>query len=153
MQLTDEQRAAVAAWIEAGASLADVQRNLKEQHAVALTYMEVRFLVDDLNLQIKERARPAEASERLAAAKEQGEHERVHGDGAGSGVKVTVDRITKPHALASGKATFTDGESAEWMLDQTGRLALNPSTPGYRPSREDVMAFQDELQRVAQGFA
>jgi hypothetical protein len=48
--------------------------------------------------------------------------------------------------------TFSDGETAEWMLDQTGRLGLNPTKPGYRPSEADVMSFQRELQRVAQGF-
>ncbi len=154
MQLTDEQKAAVAAWIGEGASLADVQRHLKEQHALSLTYMEVRFLVDDLGLQVIEQARPAEAADRLAAAKQQGETERDHGGApAAGGVSVTLDTITKPRALASGKVTFTDGETADWMLDQTGRLGLNPSTPGYRPSREDIMAFQDELQRVARGFA
>ena len=153
MQLTDEQKAAVAAWIEAGASLSDVQRNLKEQHNLALTYMEVRFLVDDLNLQLKEQTRPGEAAERLAAAKQMGEHEREQAAVPAGGVRVTMDTITKPQALASGKVTFSDGETAEWMFDQTGRLGLNPTKPGYRPSREDIMAFQDELQRVAQGFA
>jgi hypothetical protein len=39
------------------------------------------------------------------------------------------------------------------MLDQSGRLGLNPSTPDYRPNQADVLAFQDELQRVARGFA
>jgi hypothetical protein len=38
------------------------------------------------------------------------------------------------------------------MLDETGRLGLNPTKPGYRPSQTDIVAFQQELQRVAQGF-
>jgi hypothetical protein len=38
------------------------------------------------------------------------------------------------------------------MLDQTGRLGLNPTNPEYRPTEADIMAFQRELQRVAQGF-
>jgi hypothetical protein len=63
-----------------------------------------------------------------------------------------MDTITKPHALVSGKVTFSDGETAEWMLDQTGRLGLNPGKAGYRPSQADVVAFQDELQRVVQGL-
>ncbi len=153
MQLTDEQKTAVAAWIEDGASLSDVQKNLKELHGVSLTYMEVRFLVDDLRLQIKETPRQSEAAERLETAKQQGESEREGRPPAAGGVSVTVDNITKPQALVSGKVTFSDGETAEWMLDQTGRLGLNPGKPGYRPSQADILAFQDELQRVAQGFA
>jgi hypothetical protein len=67
---------------------------------------------------------------------------------------VTIDQITKPSALISGRVTFSDGESAEWMLDQMGRLSLNPSKIGYRPTEKDVLAFQMELQRLArsQGY-
>lgn len=150
MQLADDQRAKVAAWVAEGASLSEVQRRLKEECAVSLTYMEVRFLVDDLKLELKEQPRQSEAAERLAAAKSQGEGERA-GDQPG-GVRVTMDAITKPQALASGKVTFSDGESAEWMLDHSGRLGLNPSKPGYRPAQSDIMAFQQELQKLAQGF-
>jgi len=151
MNLSDEQKKSVAGWISDGASLADVQKRLKEELQIAANYMDVRFLVDDLNLQIKEQPRQSEAFERLAAAKQEGEQQR-EGPPTG-GVKVTVDAITKPHSLASGKVTFSDGVTAEWMLDQSGRLGLNPSTPDYRPNQADVLAFQDELQRVARGFA
>jgi hypothetical protein len=112
--------------------------------------MDVRLLVDDLQLQLKEQPKQSEAVERLAAAKQEGEVARSAP--APGGVTVTMDTITKPQALASGKVTFSDGESAEWMLDQTGRLGMNPSKPGYRPTQADIMAFQQELQRVAQGF-
>ena len=151
MHLTDEQKSAVARWIGEGGSLADVQRRLKEECGVALTYMDVRFLVDDLKLQLKEQPSASEAVDRLAAAKQEGESER---QGAPSGgVRVTMDAVTRASALASGKVTFSDGETADWMLDQMGRLGLNPTKPGYRPSEADVIAFQQELQRVAQGFA
>jgi hypothetical protein len=151
MNLTDEQKNIVAGWIGDGASLADVQKRLKEELQIAATYMDVRFVVDDLNLQIKEQPRQSEAVDRLAAAKQEGEQQR-EGPPPG-GVRVTMDTITKPHSMASGKVTFSDGVTAEWMLDQSGRLGLNPSQPGYRPSQSDVIAFQDELQRVARGFA
>lgn len=151
MDLTEDQKKAVREWVSAGASLSDVQKHLKEELKISMTYLDVRFLVDDLRLQIKEAPRQSEAVERLAAAKQEGESEREGGGTAPGGVRVTMDHITKPQALASGKVTFSDGETAEWMLDQTGRLGLVPTKPGYRPSQGDVMAFQDELQRVARG--
>jgi hypothetical protein len=151
VKLTDDHQKQVAQWVAEGASLSDVQRRLKEECAVSLTYMDVRFLVDDLQLQLKEQPKQSEAVERLAAAKQEGESARS-APSTGGGVAVTMDTITKPHALASGKVTFSDGETAEWMLDQTGRLGLNPSKPGYRPSETDIMSFQRELQRVAQGL-
>ncbi len=50
--------------------------------------------------------------------------------------------------MISGKVTFSDGNTAEWYLDQTGRLGIAPAVQGYRPSQEDVMAFQTELQNA-----
>ncbi len=151
MALSDEQKAAVAAWIEDGASLSGVQKNLKEQFGISMTYMEARFLVDDLRLQIKEIPSQSETLARLETAKQQGESER---EGAVPGkLSVTVDHITKPQALISGKVTFSDGETAEWMLDRTGRLGLNPAKADYRPSQEDILGFQRELQRIAGGAA
>jgi hypothetical protein len=64
----------------------------------------------------------------------------------GGGVAVTVDQITRPGALASGKVKFSDGKSADWYLDQMGRLGLVPKEQGYKPSEEDLMDFQSELQ-------
>lgn len=150
MNLGDEQRGRVAVWVSEGATLSEVQRKLKEECGLSLTYLDVRLLVDDLELQLKEQPKQSEAVERLAAAKQEGETERT--TPPPGGVAVTMDTITKPHALASGKVTFSDGETADWMLDETGRLGLNPAKPGYRPSQADIMAFQQELQRVARGF-
>ena len=68
MTLAPEQTATVASWLAAGDNLSQVQKKLRDQFGVALTYMDVRFLVDDLNLQIKdpppkpEPAKPAAAS-------------------------------------------------------------------------------------------
>ncbi|MFZ4484200.1 MAG: hypothetical protein ACOYOL_09515 [Chthoniobacterales bacterium] len=155
MEMTNEQRGLVAAWVAEGASLAEVQRRLKDECGLALTYIDVRFLVDDLKLQLKEQPRQAEAADRLAAAKVEGEDERAGAEAGSSppgGVRVTMDAITKPQAMASGKVTFSDGQTAEWLLDQTGRLGLNAATPGYRPGEQDILAFQKELQRLAQGF-
>ncbi|MFT3828946.1 MAG: hypothetical protein QM691_04480 [Opitutaceae bacterium] len=53
MTLTPEQRAAVAQWVAAGDNLASIQRKLTEELKVSMTYMEVRFLVDDLGLELK----------------------------------------------------------------------------------------------------
>jgi hypothetical protein len=59
-----------------------------------------------------------------------------------------MDSITLPGALVSGKATFSDGQTAIWMLDQTGRLGLDPDSPGYRPNQQDMMEFQVQLRNL-----
>jgi hypothetical protein len=54
MALTSEQKKAVASWIAAGDNLSAVQQKLTAEFKISMTYMDVRFLVDDLNLQIKD---------------------------------------------------------------------------------------------------
>ena len=50
MNLTEAQRQQVANWINAGAKLSEIQNRLQSELGLKLTYMEVRFLVDDLKL-------------------------------------------------------------------------------------------------------
>ena len=52
----------------------------------------------------------------------------------------------RPGALVSGSVVFSDGVTATWMLDQQGRLGIDPSQPGYRPSDADNEAFVQTLQ-------
>jgi hypothetical protein len=154
MTLTDEQKAIAASWIESGASLSDVQKRLREEFQISLTYLDTRLLVDDLKITIKEPEPPAPSEPAEAELTPEADL-LPPAPAAGTGaVKVSIDQIVKPGALISGGVTFSDGESADWYLDQTGRLALNPSKPGYRPSEKDVLAFQVELQRLArsQGY-
>jgi hypothetical protein len=63
MSLTPEQKQAVAAWVAAGANLSAVQKKLAEEFKISLTYRDVRFLVDDLDLAIKDAAPKIDASD------------------------------------------------------------------------------------------
>jgi hypothetical protein len=63
MPLTPEQKQAVASWVAAGDNLSVVQRKLAEQFKISMTYMDVRFLVDDLGLELKNAAPKADASD------------------------------------------------------------------------------------------
>ena len=62
------------------------------------------------------------------------------------GVSVSVDQLTRPGSMVSGKVTFSDGNTAEWYLDQMGRLGLAPQKAGYRPPPADVQQFQAALE-------
>jgi hypothetical protein len=63
MSLTPEQKASVSTWIAAGDNLSAVQKKLRDQFQVSMTYMDVRFLVDDLNLTLKDPTPKADASD------------------------------------------------------------------------------------------
>ncbi len=157
MSLTDEQKKLVAAWIDEGLKPSDIQSRLESEFGLRVTYMDVRFLIDDLKLMPKDPEpppAPAEAppagSTPAAAGAALVEDSPIADSAipAGSGgVSVKVDSITRPGAMVSGRATFSDGKTAEWYLDQMGRLGMVPPEPGYRPAEKDVTDFQAALER------
>jgi len=63
MTLTPEQKQAVSQWVAAGDNLSAIQKKLSDQFKVSMTYMDVRFLVDDLNLALKDPTPKADASD------------------------------------------------------------------------------------------
>jgi hypothetical protein len=63
MNLTPEQKQIVASWVAAGDNLSAVQKKLGEQFKISLTYRDVRFLVDDLNLELKDAAPKVDTSD------------------------------------------------------------------------------------------
>ena len=149
MNLDEAQRQKVAAWIADGAKLSEIQTRLMSEFNLKLTYMEVRFLVDDLKLTPKDPeppkvaapvAEPAKPAEKKIAPPPAGPA------GATGGVSVTVDQLARPGAIVSGKVAFSDGQQAEWYLDQTGRLGVVPKQQGYKPTAADVQQFQAALQ-------
>ena len=48
MELTESQRNEVAAWFSAGASLDEIQKRIKAEFGIHMTYLDVRLLVADL---------------------------------------------------------------------------------------------------------
>jgi hypothetical protein len=178
MSLTPEQTQAVASWVAAGDTLSAVQRKLVEHFKLSLTYRDVRFLVDDLDLALKDaapkvdasdvtkaqppparKAAPAPTSE--AAADEDDisadaplpDEDELDAPPAGAGnVTVEVDAVTLlPGALASGSVTFSDGVTGKWVVDQYGRPGFTEvSQPGYRPKPTDAQAFMQQLGAALQ---
>jgi hypothetical protein len=170
MTLTPEQKKAVSEWVAAGDNLYAVQKKLADVLKVSMTYMDVRFLVDDLNLQLVDPAPKADASdvsktpapatpeknavvdkakENLGPGKDEGASDEA---GTPGGVVVTVDKMSlNPNAMASGTVTFPDGVTGKWMVDLQGRPGLTDvSKPGYRPSPADAQAFMQELSLALQ---
>jgi hypothetical protein len=170
MTLTPEQKTSVSEWIAAGDNLYAVQKKLAEHFKVSMTYMDVRFLVDDLNLQLKDPAPKADASDvskgnqAKPAPEKQGATDKAteklspgadeEGEPAAppSGVSVTVDKVSlNPNAMASGTMTFPDGVTGRWIVDLQGRPGIvEVSKPGYRPSPADAQAFMQELSLALQ---
>ncbi len=166
MDITDEQKAAITAWIHQGDDLSAIQSRLKDELNINLTYVDTRFLLADLGLELAEDAEEEETAtpEIEDAAREPATDEPGSKD-AGEAtdnppvddqspdvsgkVSVSVDSLTRASAVISGQVTFSDGECAAWHVDQMGQLRLDPAKEDYRPSEEDIAKFQLELQKAA----
>jgi hypothetical protein len=160
MNLDETQRTKVVEWIGQGLKIADIQNRLVSELGVTMTYMEVRLLVDDLKLTPKDpeptkpiesplaapAAAPAPGARPPAAQTGASVPQPAPAAGGLGRVSLSVDQLTRPGAVVSGKVTFSDGNTAAWQIDQTGQLGLIPSKPGYRPPPSDVQPFQAALE-------
>ncbi len=156
-KLTNEQVSIIKEWAAQGAQLADIQQQIEEEMKYRLTYMDTRFLVLDLGIEL----RNLEEEAAVAAASDEAEPDAKQDElteddleilppetQANGPVRVTVDEIARPGVMASGRVTFGDSQSGMWYVDEMGRLGIDPDTAGYRPSEADLLAFQRELQQV-----
>ena len=164
MTLTPEQTQAVAGWAAAGDNLSTIQGKLTAQFKVSIKYMDLRFLLDDLNVQLKDAAPKKDTVLQSPAPPAPGAAPEAAEDGdlppdvpdeavpAGGGVTVAVDKITLiPGALASGSMTFANGVTGKWIVDNQGRPGITDvSRPDFRPSAAEGQAFMQELSRVLQ---
>lgn len=153
MKLDETQRSKVAAWIAEGLKLAEIQKRLDSELGLRLTYIDVRFLVDDLKLTPKDPEPPKPPTPMPVAEVNKTSLPSAAPSpapplppAAGGTVSVIVDQIARPGTLASGKVIFSDGNKADWHLDQTGRLGLVTQVAGYRPAAGDVQQFQAALE-------
>ncbi|MEO1857675.1 MAG: hypothetical protein ABGY95_09995 [Rubritalea sp.] len=133
-QLSDDQKQQIAVWAEAGAQLPDIQKQILEEFEIQITYMDTRFLVLDLGIELVKEV-VVEEPEKVEVVKV-----------ATGFVDATVDEIERLGALKSGSVTFSDGEKALWMIDQEGRLSIDADTPGYQAEEEDLIKFQEKLR-------
>ena len=172
MPLTPEQTAAVTSWVAAGDNLSTIQKKLIEQFKVSMTYRDVRFLVDDLNLALKDaapkvdasdvtKAQPAAAGKKAppgagpaAADGAEEDYPEIPEDlpAGAANVTVTLDKVVlTPGALASGDVTFSDGVTGKWIVDNQGRPGFTKiSQPNYRPTPADGEAFMQQLSAALQ---
>lgn len=144
--LTDLQKKQVAAWVGEGLSLAQIQTKIAEDFGVSMTYMDVRFLVDDLNLELHDAAEenPAPAAADVPAEAVPAGVPAPDAVPAAGGVSVSLDAVQAPGVLASGDVTFSDGVRGRWFYDSRG-LGLEGFPEGYRPPQADVPEFQKKL--------
>jgi len=141
--LSEDQKKTIHQWAADGAQINDIQRKIAEEFELKITYMEARFIVLDLNVEILSLEVPVEEEEEVEEIIPTGE------------VHLSIDSIVRPGLAVSGSVEFSDGEKGLWGIDPNGSFVLDSNTPGYKPSEADLKEFQtilrEELEHMRQG--
>ena len=155
----------MAEQLQQGLSLSEIQKLVNDKFKVKMTYMDIRILASELDTVDWKALDPRAQAEAAKKAKEEAEakaaeaaapgaeaEEDVPGTaaapaGQGSTV-VELSKIARPGMMLSGTVKFASGSTADWYVDQMGRLGLE-NLKGEKPTPEDVEAFQIELENVA----
>lgn len=145
--VTAEQLELVRQWAAEGVDLNGIQKRLATECGVHMTYMDVRFLLLDHGIEIASAAAPAPEKKEAEAVKEAPvEPAAPVAPGQVGKPVVTLDELTLPGTLISGKVSFTSGTSGAWQIDQLGRFAW--SELQGQPTPEELQAFQFELTQI-----
>lgn len=147
-KVSNEQLEMVRRWASYGVDLNGIQKNLAAECGVHLTYMEVRFLLLDHNIEIarpQEKPAPAPAP---AAAPAPAPAPAPTPAAPTAAVKptVTLDDLQLPGTLLSGKCSFPSGTQGSWQIDQMGRFGW--SQLSGTPTPVELQAFEIELRAI-----
>ena len=157
-KLENEIKIFMAEKIAAGVSLSDIQNMVNAEFKQNLTYMDIRIMASELEIDWQQLNPKKETAVEDVTAVEAGPKtpetpadEAASDDAAAPGMpdlsdtKIEVSKIARPGMMFSGSVTFANGSSAEWYLDNMGRLGLE-NLQGDKPGQEDIEKFQIALQ-------
>lgn len=163
---TKERDAFIRESLNQGMSLSDVQKALAEQFNIRVTYLDLRMIAAELEVDWKKQDKPvpaqkAEVVEEDTAESQEEDWNDEDEDGsdladeaeeapspAGGQTKVTVSKLIRPGAAISGDVEFSSGAKGEWYVDNLGRLGFNPAEGSGQPNQTDLREFQKELQKA-----
>ena len=140
---SDELKKTIAKLLNEGSSLSEIQTILNKEYNEKMTFLDLRVLASELEDIDWTKDEPSDEGPDADAAKE-GEA----GDSEGKTV-VEISKLQRPGVALSGSVKFASGASADWVLDQMGRLGFEKSEG--EPTEEDLKEFQEELQRSVGG--
>ena len=161
--ISDQERNAfIIQQLNSGVSLSDVQKALAEQFGLRMTYLELRMLAADLQVdwqkQDKTPPAPPAAPADVAQAAPDGLPQDDELDGGlpddgglpptSGKTRVTISKLARPGASLNGDVTFASGAHGEWYIDGMGRLGLSLAEGSPKPDQNDIQEFQIELQKA-----
>ena len=147
MNLDETQRKKVAAWINEGLKLSDIQKRLETECGLRVTYLDLRLMVDDLKLKPKDPVPPPKPPPSAAA---ESKLSLAPADAPAGKVSVSVDQLTR-----RGRIGQRQSQIQRWKI---GGMGFGSSGPfGPRPRREGIQTvprrFAGVSNRPASGTA
>lgn len=158
---TNERKEIVAKLLKEGRRLSEIQDYLHKEKGDSITYMELRMLLAEMEAKL-----PNESSHTFAPLKPTGVINQPPGPaaapvkdklapagtapkpGARGRTTVAVDAAPPPGAVLSGRVNFGSGAKALWLMDDYGRIGLEPELGSGKPDQQDMQEFQVELRRL-----
>ena len=158
--LEQQVKAFMAEKLAAGITLSEIQSLVNAEFKLSMTYMDIRILASELEIDWQklspEKQSAAPAQESTPAPESAPETNDATQETAEpmpenaampdlSTTTVEVSKLARPGMMFSGSATFANGSTADWYLDNMGRLGVD-NLQGDKPSPEDIEKFQIVLQ-------
>ena len=159
----------VAERVAQGISLSNIQDELTAQN-VKITFMELRLIASEIDTEelakldkkaeVKKEEKAPEAP--AAPAREEMPAEEVPAapvevpaeapaepaeEAPRGPTVVEISKLAMPGYALNGNVKFGSGVTADWYLDQMGRLALD-KVEGGKPNEKDIEEFQLELRKA-----
>jgi hypothetical protein len=138
-----ELKKTIAKLLNEGNSLSDIQKILDDEHGEKMTFLDLRMLASEIEDIDWTKDEEPEAVETDDEGKEETVENSVESEDGKTVIEVS--KLTRPGVALSGSVKFASGASAEWVLDQMGRLAFEKSDG--KPTEEDLAEFQEELKK------
>lgn len=161
----------VAERVAEGMSLSKIQDELTAQN-VKITFMELRLIASEIDIaelekldkksEVKkeepaapaEEAVPAEDPAAEALPESPAEEPAIPAEDPAAEeaaprgpTVVEISKLAMPGTVMNGSVKFGSGVTADWFLDQMGRLALD-KVEGGKPNEKDIEEFQIELRKM-----
>ena len=147
--MTDEDRdKLIGQMLDEGQGLSEIQKHLESEHSYKITYMDLRLLAADLEVNWK---KIDDIKNPPVVEDDDAETESLDAELLPDETVVEVSPFVRPGAMFSGDVTFKSGIKAEWYVDSMGRLGLNPRNEEDQPSEEEIADFQMKLQKELEG--
>lgn len=147
-------------------SLSDLQKTLAEKFDLRMTYLELRLLAAELEVDWKKLDKPSAPEPEPAPDAESDEfdededfadldeEESPAADAAGSEnaargkTVVSLSKLVRPGTALSGDVEFSSGAKGEWYIDSLGRAGYQLAEGSAQPDQTDLQEFQTELQKA-----